>query len=134
MVYFIVALATGVFYREFTKFNGFTGRTALGYAHTHLLVLGMFLFLILAVLEHKDGGLTGDRLFSRFFILYNIALPLMVCMLLVRGAVQVSGLALSSAADAAISGIAGISHVLIAAALWMLFVLLKKRLIPRESV
>lgn len=29
LVYAILAMAGGVFYREFTKFNDFTGRTAL---------------------------------------------------------------------------------------------------------
>ena len=29
--YFIAASAAGVFYREFTKWNGFTGKTTLGF-------------------------------------------------------------------------------------------------------
>ena len=29
-IYALAAMAGGVFYREFTKFNGFSGRTALG--------------------------------------------------------------------------------------------------------
>ena len=37
----------GVFYREFTKFNGFTARTALGVVHTHYFLLGMVFFLLL---------------------------------------------------------------------------------------
>ena len=35
-VYALAAMAGGVFYREFTKFNGFTGRTALGQYRTIL--------------------------------------------------------------------------------------------------
>ena len=35
-IYALAAMAGGVFYREFTKFNGFSGRTALGLVHTHL--------------------------------------------------------------------------------------------------
>lgn len=49
MIYFILALAAGVFYREFTKFNGFSGSTALCRVHTHLFVLGMLIFLIAAL-------------------------------------------------------------------------------------
>ena len=30
LLYAVLAMAGGVFYREFTKFNGFTARTALG--------------------------------------------------------------------------------------------------------
>ena len=40
MAYFILAILAGVFYREFTKYNGYTGETMLGYMHTHLFVLG----------------------------------------------------------------------------------------------
>ena len=32
--YAIAGMAGGVFYREFTKFNGFTDRTALSVVHT----------------------------------------------------------------------------------------------------
>ena len=46
MVYFVLAIAAGVFHREYTKFSGFTGKTVLGNVHTHLLVMGAFLFLI----------------------------------------------------------------------------------------
>lgn len=45
MIYLALGLAAGVFYREFTKWNGFTGKTTLGVVHTHLLVLGMLFFL-----------------------------------------------------------------------------------------
>ena len=38
-IYALAAMAGGVFYREFTKFNGFSGRTALGLVHTHLFLL-----------------------------------------------------------------------------------------------
>lgn len=37
--YLLAGLAGGVFFREFTKFNAFTGVTALGFLHVHLLVL-----------------------------------------------------------------------------------------------
>ena len=42
-------MAGGVFYREFTKYNGFTGMTALGKVHTHLFLLGMLVFLVVAL-------------------------------------------------------------------------------------
>ena len=44
LIYAVAAMAGGVFYREFTKFNGFTGATALGKVHTHLFLLGMLIF------------------------------------------------------------------------------------------
>ena len=48
IVYFIFAMAGGVFYREFTKWNGYTEPTTLGVLHVHLLVMGTLLFLITA--------------------------------------------------------------------------------------
>ena len=42
MVYMAAALAGGVFYREFTKFNGYVGETALGKVHAHLFCSACF--------------------------------------------------------------------------------------------
>ena len=41
LLYALIAMAGGVFYREFTKFSGFTGKTALSVVHTHYFLLGM---------------------------------------------------------------------------------------------
>ncbi len=126
MIYFILAAAAGVFYREFTKFNGYTGETALSYVHTHLFVLGMFAFLVIALFGCQKPELFKQSTFKKFFILYNIFLPFMAVMLLVRGVVQVQGAELTKAADAMISGFAGISHILIGIAVLVLFRSLKK--------
>ena len=47
ILYAILAMVGGVFYREFTTFNGFTGKTALSVVHTHYFMLGMVFFLLL---------------------------------------------------------------------------------------
>ncbi len=123
--YAIAAMAGGVFYREFTKWNGFTGVTALGKVHAHLLLLGMMVFLIVALFAaHND--LTKQRTFRVFLCLYNIGLPLTAVMLVVRGIPQVLNIALSAGASAAISGIAGIGHILIGTGLILLLISLKK--------
>ena len=41
LLYAVLAMVGGVFYREFTKFNGFTGKTTLGVVHTHYFLMGM---------------------------------------------------------------------------------------------
>ena len=51
LVYALLGMAAGVFYREYTKFSGFAGQTSLGFMHAHYLVLGMAMFLLLALLE-----------------------------------------------------------------------------------
>lgn len=60
LLYAILAMIGGVFYREFTKFNGFTGKTTLGVVHTHYFLLGMVFFLLLLLLE-KNFSFTGKR-------------------------------------------------------------------------
>lgn len=51
LLYAVLAMAGGVFYREFTKFNGFTAKTTLSVVHTHYFLLGMVVFLLLLLLE-----------------------------------------------------------------------------------
>ncbi len=123
--YAVAALAAGVFYREFTKWNQFSGTTALGKLHGHLLLLGTVIFLLVALFS-QTLPLKDLRLFRTFLITYNIGLPLSAVMLLVRGVPQVLGLSLSRAVDASISGIAGIGHILTGLGLICLLLSLRK--------
>ena len=125
LIYAVAAMAGGVFYREFTKFNGFTGVTALGKVHVHLFVLGMLVFLLVALFADRMD-LAGQKTFRLFLRLYNIGLPLTAVMMAVRGVTQVLGLSLSRGASASISGIAGIGHILTGVGLVLLLTALKK--------
>ena len=125
LIYAIAAMAGGVFYREFTKYNNFTGVTALGKVHAHLFLLGMLVFLIVALFAARND-LTKFKTFRAFLWTYNIGVPLTAVMLLVRGVTQVLGLTLSSGFSAAISGIAGIGHILVGVGIILLLVTLKK--------
>lgn len=125
LIYAVAAMVGGVFYREFTKFNDFTGATALGKVHVHLFVLGMAVFLITALFADRRD-LTRLRTYRAFLVIYNIGVPLTAVMLLVRGVTQVLGLSLSTGASAAISGIAGIGHILTGAGIILLLITLKK--------
>lgn len=66
-------------------------------------------------------------------MLYNISLPFMICTMLTRGIIQVQGVVLTKTSDAMISGIAGISHILITLSLFMLFIALKKSFTAAEK-
>lgn len=125
LIYAIAAMIGGVFYREFTKFNDFTGVTALGKVHTHLFLLGMLVFLIVALFAVRND-LTKIRTFCAFLWTYNIGVPLTAIMLLVRGVTQVLGLSLSTGFSAAISGIAGIGHILVGVGIILLLIALIK--------
>ena len=123
--YAIAAMVGGVFYREFTKYSGFTGVTALGKVHAHLFLLGMLVFLVVALYgAHNDLGKL--KTFRAFLWVYNIGVPLTAIMLVVRGVAQVRGLALSATASASISGIAGIGHILTGAGIILLLLSFKK--------
>lgn len=125
LIYAVAAMAGGVFYREFTKFNGFTGVTTLGKVHTHLFLLGMLIFLITALFSaHHD--LKSIKSFRAFLIIYNIGVPITAIMMAVRGIFEVLNISLSSAASSAISGIAGIGHILTGTGIISLLTALKK--------
>ena len=125
LVYAVAAMADGVFYREFTKFNQFTGVTALGKVHTHLFLLGMLVFLLVALFAGRLE-LEKQKGFALFMKLYNAGVPLTAVMMLVRGVTQVLALPLSRGASAAISGVAGVGHILTGVGLVLLLLSLRK--------
>ncbi len=125
LIYAIAAMAGGVFYREFTKFNQFTEATALGKVHTHLFLLGMVVFMLTALFSAR-GNPEEIKTFRIFMRVYNIGVPLTAVMMAVRGVTQVLGLTLSDGASASISGIAGIGHILTGAGIVLLLLSLKK--------
>ena len=125
LIYAIAAMAGGVFYREFTKFNNYTEATALGKVHTHLFLLGMVIFLLTALFASRYH-LEEIKTFRTFMWVYNMGVPLTALMLAVRGVTQVLGLSLSAGASASISGIAGIGHILTGVGMILLILSLKK--------
>lgn len=129
LLYAILAMVGGVFYREFTKFNGFTGKTALGVVHTHYFVLGMVFFLLLLLLE-KAFAFTGKNT-GRVLAVYHAGLNLAAVMFVVRGVTQVLGLALSSGMSAAISGVAGIGHILLGVSLVLILLEIRRSVLAK---
>lgn len=124
LVYAILAMAGGVFYREFTKFSGYTAKTTLSVVHTHYFLLGMVFFLLLLLLEKSFSFTTAKT--GRALVVYHIGLNLTAVMLVVRGVTQVLGTALSSGVSAAISGMAGIGHILLGVSMVLLLVQIKR--------
>lgn len=125
LIYAIAAMAGGVFFREFTKFNGYSGVTALGKVHTHLFLLGMVVFLLAALFETR-APLREQKAYRVFWKVYNIGVPLTALMMVTRGITQVLGLTLSNGMDAAISGLSGIGHILTGLGLILFLVALRK--------
>lgn len=126
-IYAILALASGVFYREFTRMFEYVGKTTLSVMHVHLFVMGSLVFLLLVLFE-KQFKITENRFFNKFFLTYNIGLAFMVIMFIWRGIDQV----LLLNGGAMISGIAGLSHILFSIGIIMMFILLKKEVVKEK--
>lgn len=118
-VYTVLGLAAGLFYREFTKANGFEDGLMgqLGLAHTRILTLGMVVLLIVLALE-KSFVLSSTKLFRWFFWIYNAGVVLTSSMLIWHGMLQVQDLPSSKM----ISGIAGMGHMLVGAGFVLLLI------------
>ena len=125
--YAILGIVGGIFFREFTKLNNFSGVTTLSFVHTHAFVLGMIFFLIVVLLE-KQFQLSEHTSFSKFLIFYNTGVVLTISMLLVRGITQVLDISLSSGMNAAISGISGLSHIVLTLGFIFFYLILKKQI------
>lgn len=122
-IYGILGICGGVFYREFTKFMDFVDmRTQLAFLHVHLFVFGMIMFLLVAVFE-KLLNISESKKMKSFMIFYNLGLCWSVAVMAVRGVMQVVGFD----GGAAVSGIAGIGHILITVGLVLFFLILKER-------
>lgn len=131
LLYAILAMVGGVFYREFTKFNGFTAKTTLSVVHTHYFLLGMVFFLSLLLLE-KSFSFTNAKI-GRILTVYHIGLNLTAVMFVVRGVTQVLLPTISTGLSAAISGIAGIGHILLGVSLVLLLVQIKRSVTAVQS-
>ena len=131
LLYAVLAMAGGVFYREFTKFNGFTAATTFSVVHTHYFLLGMVFFLLLSLLERSNPF--SNTKTRRVLAVYHIGLNLTNVMLAVRGVTQVLALPLSSGMDAAISGVAGIGHILLGVSMVLLLVQIRRSVAASQS-
>lgn len=123
LTYCILGLISGVYYREITKYNDFTGDTQLSVLHTHLLMLGMFMFIIVLLLE-KNFHIMQSKKFNIFYYIYNAGLLLTVGLMTFHGTMTVIG----KETGAAVAGIAGLGHILLAIGLIALFMAMYERL------
>lgn len=121
--YMIVGLISGLFYREFTKLENYTGDTQLSIVHTHLLALGMLFHLILLVLE-KQFTLSASPLFTWSYWTYNAGVTLTVTLMTIHGCRTVLG----HETGAATSSLAGLGHIVLTIGLILFFINLGKRI------
>ena len=82
---------------------------------------------MLLLLLEKNFAFTGTHT-KRVLVVYHIGLNLTAVMLLARGVIQALRVPLSPGMDAAISGIAGIGHILLGVSLVLLLVQVKRNI------
>ena len=124
--YMIVGVASGLFFREFTKANDFPAGefTQLGLAHTHLLTLG-FIVLLMVLAPEKLFEHPRSKLINWFFWVYNAGVVVTSAMLIWHGSLTVLG----QEAGGMISGIAGLGHILLTAGMVLFFLALRRALV-----
>lgn len=125
IVYALLGLSSGVFYREFTKILGYTERTRLSLLHGHYVSLGVFFFLILVLFENQFNWLSGKKSKGMLWG-YHIGLNISALGFLLRGLTEVLSIDMTKGLNASISGISGIGHILLAVSMVMILVQLKK--------
>lgn len=122
----IIGVFSGVYYREFSKAFEMFDRSAtqLPLVHTHFLVLGFIVLLILAAFEQLFSlSHNVPKLFGWFYWLWTLGVVITGGMMLVKGTLAIQGLDDSSPA---LAGIAGLGHVILTAGLIVLLFLLRK--------
>ena len=124
LVYTILGLLSGFYYRELTLAYDFTGETQLVVVHTHTLILGMFMHLIMLPLN-KVFKLSSYYLFNLFFIIYNLGVLSTVGMMFTKGTFQVIG----KTVPESFAGFAGIGHTTLTAGFILLFFLLRNAIV-----
>jgi uncharacterized protein involved in response to NO len=127
LIYAIVGMSAGVFYRELTKFSGFSGTTRLSLMHGHYLSLGLFFFLFLLILEKlfSWSALKGSK---TSVTLYHVGLNITGLGFLLRGLSEVAGMEMTKALNASIAGVSGIGHIILALSMVMILLRVGKKL------
>lgn len=130
----IVGVFSGLFYRELTKAHDVTDRSAtqLPLVHTHFLVLGFMVLLIVMVLERAFHlSEAAPKLNAWFYWIWTIGVLVTGGMMLVKGTMTVLG---ADASSPALAGIAGLGHMLLTAGIVLLFLALRQGVVAGAPV
>lgn len=123
VVYTALGLLSGLYYRELTKHEGFTGATQLSVLHTHLLVLGTVFMLVFLVTE-RVFRLSASAQFMPMVAAWHAGVALTTGTMAVIGTMQVYG---TPQAPPALAGIAGLGHITMTVGFVLFLVVLKAR-------
>ena len=127
--YLLFGLVMGIFSREFTKLNNFSGYTVLKSVHTSITLTSLFsmstllfLFFIIVLLLEKNFTISNNKSFNKWIVLYNLGLLYLIITLSIRGILQVIG-----SDFVGLSHIAGLGHAILGVSLvWFLAIVNKE--------
>lgn len=127
-VFLALGVIGGVFYREFSKAYGVVNTyTPLGLVHPHFLVLGVAFMLIIGLVTEKLNK-TDSKLLTAAVRVYSAGVLGTGIMLFARGISDVLqksaklDFEISKGANGAMSGIAGMCHIVLGVGLVMIFI------------
>ena len=115
----IMGLIGGVFYREFTKFYGFTDGTHRGKIHVHTLASGFVVSLLLYLLA-KD--MNDVKSLKKPYAIYLTGFTFTVVNMVVIGIYEVVSEGDDAIVHAAIDGTSGIGHIILGVGIVWIFV------------
>ena len=125
ITYAVMGLVGGVFYREFTKYYGFTDATHLGKIHVHTLVLGMIVTILFYILVK---GVDEEKLqaLKKPLNIYNMGLIFTLANMMLIGIYEVVSEGAQIVNQAAMDGISGIGHIFLGVGLIYTLIRIKK--------
>lgn len=127
----IVGIFAGAFYREFTKFIGFSGTTSMSVMHTHLLTTGAIMFFLFA-LFFRVFAVEPSKKLRILLSLYLVSVVGNVAIMFARGLYEVMGWEITRTVNGTLSGLAGLDHTLLTVTLiWIINIVRKS--IPTQS-
>lgn len=83
------------------------------------------MFILVSLLDN-NFEISRQKYFQGFMWLYNIGLHITAVMMLIRGTIQVLRVEIVSSLNGAISGMAGIGHILLSVGIILLLLSLRK--------
>lgn len=110
----IMGFIGGVFYREFTKFYGFTAPNHLGKIHVHVLVLGFITMLLLYIVTNKIND-EQMNILKKSIHIFEAGLVFTVVNMFIIGIYEVVGM--NNIKIVALNGLSGLGHIILAVGL-----------------
>ncbi|WP_203567670.1 DUF2871 family protein [Aestuariimicrobium ganziense] len=114
-----LGLASGLYYREFSKHYNWDARSQLNVAHTHWLMLGAVLGLVFTLVEDRFRISERGKQFTAFLITWIAGVVITSGMLVFKGSAQI--MEKSWADSPALAGISGLGHMTLTAMFILFF-------------